>query len=89
MREKGAEVALPFDDVGDFVEVDVFEVMLVGAILFWLNVDDFDIRKTLMLDLDSLLFTGPTRNNSIKCLVEDPRVGAYVHKFNPKCRETM
>ena len=89
IREKGAQVALPFDNVSDFFEVDVPEVMLVGATFFWLDVNDFDIRKILMLDLDLLLFIGPTGNNSIKCFVENPRVGGYVHEFNPRCGETM
>jgi len=30
----GREIALPFYNVGDFVEVVVLEVMLVGAILY-------------------------------------------------------
>ena len=87
--KQSAEIASPFDNVRDFLEVDVFETIFVRFTFDGLNEDNRGFGKMLFFERQLFDRPSPTGNYAGKCLLVQRRVVEYKHEFNPRCRETM
>ena len=87
--KQSAEVALPFDNIRDFLEVDVFESMFVRLTFDGLDEDDRGFGEMMFFKRQSINRPSPTGYYAGKCILVELRVVGNRNKFNSRCRETM